>query len=201
MRAAGSLIVVMFIGSALLAQGRWYELYDEAIKHVQNGEWALAEQKLNSAKKLGPAPGRNRLRYGMLRTDFFPDFYLGIVYLNTIRPKESLAAFAIARKQALNLESNEFREIVTLEARAQQALKPQVAENVPPPPPGPVPTPTPARADRGSTTGVHPADTTRENGSGPRQLRRGRDRHRGRARHEARPGNDGHPARRSAAST
>jgi tetratricopeptide (TPR) repeat protein len=61
-------------------QARWYDLYDEALQHVQRKDWQQAEQKLVGAKKAGPAPGRRVLRFGNFRPPFLPDYYLAQVY-------------------------------------------------------------------------------------------------------------------------
>ena len=46
--AAATLVVT------LTAQSQWYALYDEAVKHIQSGEFQQAETKLQQAKKDGP---------------------------------------------------------------------------------------------------------------------------------------------------
>jgi tetratricopeptide (TPR) repeat protein len=120
----------------VLAQQRWYEAYDEAIAHVKQQQWPEAEAKLLQARKLRPESGRNVLRYGMLRTDYFPDYYLGVVYLAMGRPKEALQMFAQAREANINTRSQEFREIDALTQRATELDERLArARNPPPPPP------------------------------------------------------------------
>src|SRR5688500_17985674 len=92
-RVVATLVLGLSLGAALIAQQRWYDLYDEAIRHVQQQQWQEAETKLLQARKTGPASGRNVLRYGMLREAFFPEYYLGVVYLETNRPKQALEQF------------------------------------------------------------------------------------------------------------
>lgn len=123
-------LAVVLVSTSDAQQRRWFELYDEAIQHIRRSEWSLAETKLKQAQRDGPAPGRTVLRYGMLRDDFFPDFYLGVVYLNTDRPKEALQQFQVARTQKLNAQDREFVSIGDLEIRAQGLL----AGNKPIPP-------------------------------------------------------------------
>ena len=142
------LLVVLVLASPLrgFAQQTWYELYDEAIKHVQQGEYDQAEAKLLRAQKEGPASGRSVLRYGSLRPPYFPEYYLGIVYVSTGRPKEALVMFQRARDANINARDGDFRAIVTFEGQAKAALsKAAVAKNdpVPSPPPKPVPEPPP----------------------------------------------------------
>lgn len=97
----------------------WDDLYREAIRHVRQQEWQLAEQKLVESKKTGPDSGRGVIRRGLLgRDDYFPEFYMGVVYLNTGRPALAVAQFQTARQRGLNPKDGEFRQIGDLEARA-----------------------------------------------------------------------------------
>src|SRR5687768_3033260 len=91
-------VAIMLAAAGVVAQARWYELYDEAVAHIQRGEYTTAEAKLLQAQKLNRRSGRNVLRHGMLRSDYFPEFYLGYVALMTGRPEEAANLFAQARK-------------------------------------------------------------------------------------------------------
>jgi hypothetical protein len=133
---------MVLVTAAIAQQKRWFELYDEAIQHVRRSEWSLAEAKLQQAKKDGPSPGRAVLRYGSWRDDFFPDFYLGVVYVNIGRGKEALQQFQLARTQKLNVQDREFQQISQLEtnARLLEAVPGVTANNTEKPkPPAPVP--------------------------------------------------------------
>jgi hypothetical protein len=114
--------VLLMLTAALAAQSQWYALYDEAVKHIQAGEFQQAETKLLQAKKEGPASGRSVLRYGSLRQPYFPDYYLGVVYVSTNRPQQALEAFASARQANIDARNNEFRLIGTFEGQAKTAL-------------------------------------------------------------------------------
>jgi hypothetical protein len=114
-----AVILVTLISADVFAQQTWYELYDEARDDVARGAWEQAESKLLQAKKIGKAPGRNVLRYGSMRSDFFPDFYLGIVCLNTNRPTEALRQFALARAQNIDPGKREFQLIADMENEAR----------------------------------------------------------------------------------
>jgi hypothetical protein len=113
-------------------QRRWFELYDEAIQHIARQQWKEAETKLNDSMKQkdSPRPGRSVLRYGMLRGDYFPDFYLGVVYLNTARPDQALAAFKAARSQKIDERDRKFQAIATYESQAQDLLQRRNADNL-----------------------------------------------------------------------
>jgi tetratricopeptide (TPR) repeat protein len=119
---AALLTIAMAAMPHAMQKKTWYDLYDEAITHIQRAEWAQAETKLLQAKKEGPAPGRRVLRYGSLRPPFFPDYYLGIVYQNTGRPKEALAAFNLARSQNIDLTNREFQQLDAYARSAQNQL-------------------------------------------------------------------------------
>jgi tetratricopeptide (TPR) repeat protein len=121
------------------SQGTWFDLYDQAIEHVNRSEWGQAEKKLLQAKAAGPPAGRRVRRYGVLFTPFFPDYYLGIVYQNTGRPKEALAAFQLARKQDIDTSAREFQQLDTL-ARAAEATIARASTPVNATPAEPVPT-------------------------------------------------------------
>jgi tetratricopeptide (TPR) repeat protein len=126
------LTVVMTVMPHAMQKKMWYDLYDEAITHIQRTEWTQAETKLLQAKKEGPAPGRRVLRYGSLRPPFFPDYYLGIVYQNTGRPKEALGAFNLARSQNIDLTNREFQQLDAYARSAQNQLASGNAPNTDP---------------------------------------------------------------------
>jgi hypothetical protein len=130
LRIALASAAVIALVVAIAAQSQWYALYDEAVKHIQAGEFQLAETKLQQAKKEGPSSGRNVLRYGSLRQPYFPDYYLGVVYVSTNRPQEALDAFAAARQANIDAKNNEFKLIGTFEGQARTALA--NAKNNPP---------------------------------------------------------------------
>jgi hypothetical protein len=146
-RVVTSWVLILAAATAVEArQRRWYELYDEAIRHVQQGQWNEAEQKLLQAMKSGTRSGRSVLRYGSLRDDYFPEFYLGVIYLKTGRAQEALQQFAAARKANLNPQDSEFRSIADYESEATKATSRAAAPTTPaaPVPTAPAPAPAPA---------------------------------------------------------
>jgi hypothetical protein len=158
MRTLGTALAVVLLLTAVTGvaagQSRWYELYDEAIKHIQAEEWQQAEAKLLQARKEGPPSGRNVLRYGSLRSPYFPEYYLGVVFSATNRPKEALEQFQLARNAKIDVNNAEFRPIRVFESASRTALK-TAANNPKPgpatnptaaPPPVPAPTPAPKEA-------------------------------------------------------
>jgi hypothetical protein len=97
------LVLLLVLGGSIPASAQTYfEHYDQALAHIAraekltgaaaDSEWRDAERKLLAAKKVGPAPGRQRLRYGSWRQDFLPDYWLGIVYRRTRRPDQAVAS-------------------------------------------------------------------------------------------------------------
>jgi hypothetical protein len=136
-RARRLTIACLVVMSAVLAaQGRdvWDDLYREAIRHVRAREWRLAEQKLIESKKTGPESGRGVIRRGLLgRDDYFPEFYLGVVLLNTGRPALALPQFQTARQRGLNPKENEYRQIGEFEQQAAAMIEAE-KRNTPAPP-------------------------------------------------------------------
>lgn len=143
--AAVVLLVALSPNAGVAQSPTWFELYDEAIKHVQQGEYEQAEAKLLRAQKEGPASGRSVLRYGSLRPAYFPEYYLGIVYVSTGRSQEALDQFQRARKANINTRDAEFRAITTFEGQAKAAMSRASTAGSgttpAPKPPPPVPSP------------------------------------------------------------
>ena len=122
-------VVCLLMASATLAAqdtGRavWDDLYRDGIRHVRNREWRLAEEKLLESRKTGPPSGRGVIRRGLLgRDDYFPEYYLGVVYVNTNRPALALPQFQTARQRGINPKESEFRQIDEFETRANAMLE------------------------------------------------------------------------------
>jgi hypothetical protein len=125
-RARSSLIVLLLVASLPLAAQQkvdWQDLYRQAITHVQRREWKPAEDKLLAAIKASPKSGRGVIRRFMDRDDYFPEFYLGVVYLNTNRVGAALVQFQLARKNDVNTRTGDFRQLNELETRARSILE------------------------------------------------------------------------------
>jgi tetratricopeptide (TPR) repeat protein len=183
-----AIVMMALMSASVIAQQNWYDYYDQAVEHVRRGEWEPAETKLQQAKKLGPAPGRNVLRYGMLRRPFFPDFYLGVVFLNTNRPTEALKEFALARAQKLSPQDREFQTIADMENTARNDEKRLAdAAAMPTGPAKPVVTEPPPQTARAETdkpaTPPPPPTKIVENAPSPANIER--DRHRESAERDA----------------
>ncbi len=116
----------LLVASAMLgaqAKADWVQIYREAIADVDRADWKAAEAKLLTAIKIGPAPGRDVIRRNFLgRDDYFPHFYLGVVYLNTNRAAEARVLFQMVRKQNINLRDREFERLPDYEAKARTAV-------------------------------------------------------------------------------
>ena len=128
-----AVVCALLASPALHGQGQDFDdLYRDAIRHVRQREWQLAEQKLNEARKTGPPSGRDVIRRGLMgRDDYFPEFYLGVVYLNTGRAAEALPLFQLARQRGLNPKDSEFRQIADFEKRAEAILEAEKRNAVP----------------------------------------------------------------------
>jgi tetratricopeptide (TPR) repeat protein len=125
-------VVCTLLATPVLYGQDYDDLYRDAISHVRQREWQLAEQKLNQARKIGPPSGRNVIRRGLMgRSDYFPEFYLAVVYLNTGRAAEALPLFQAARQRGLNPRDSEFRQIGELESRANAIIEAEKRNAVP----------------------------------------------------------------------
>ena len=123
MRGFAAALALATITTSLAAQARsdFAELYRQAVAHIARQEWKPAEDKLLAALKSGPNPGRGAIRRSIFdRDDYFPTFYLGVVYLNTNRPTDAQAQFQLARKQNIDLRAREFQGLPAYEARAKE---------------------------------------------------------------------------------
>ena len=121
-----ALVLVLLLASLpVSAQQKvdWQDLYRQAITHVQRREWKPAEDKLLAAIKAGPKSGRGVIRRFMDRDDYYPEFYLGVVYLNTGRVGAALVQFQLARKNDVNTRASDFRQLGDLEGRARSILE------------------------------------------------------------------------------
>jgi tetratricopeptide (TPR) repeat protein len=124
LRAAAIVVALACLATPVATrQLPWYELYDQAIAHIEKGEWPQAEAKLLAAKKAGPRPGRTVLRYGALRTEYFPDYYLGVVYLNTGRYRDAVRQFELVRDQKPDLSRAPYGQLENQLARADDLAR------------------------------------------------------------------------------
>lgn len=115
--------VLTLLDVSALAQDErdWADNYRDAIGLVSKRQWKEAEELLLRAIKAGPASGRNVIRRGVFgRDDYFPEFYLGIIYLYTNRATEAQAQFQAARKHGINIKEREFASLGDYEARARE---------------------------------------------------------------------------------
>jgi len=93
------MVFTVWTASVCAAQpsGRWYDAYQQGVEAVRKGDWANAEKLLLQAKGSGQKPGRRIFTYGDNYIAFLPDYYLGVVYLNTGRNLEAENAFKVVR--------------------------------------------------------------------------------------------------------
>ena len=101
------------------AQMRWYDAYQQGVTAVQRRDWATAERLLSQAQSSGTKPGPRVFTYGDTYIRFIPDYYLGVVYLNTSRDREAEAAFA--RTRNLNVIGVKDPEYTAFERQGREA--------------------------------------------------------------------------------
>ncbi|MGQ0735154.1 MAG: hypothetical protein ACT4QD_16065 [Acidobacteriota bacterium] len=127
-RFAVAVLMLSAVSVAGQASADWDDLYREAIRHVQRSEWKPAEDKLLAASKAGPPSGKDVIRRLMGRDDYFPEFYLGVVYLNTGRAEAAVTQFEVARQRGVDPKTSAFRQLPDLEARAAAIVAAEAAK-------------------------------------------------------------------------
>lgn len=121
-------IIMYLIGiPATYAEEQWYEAYDQAIKAIAVKDWSTAESKLTVAKRLRLQPGKNIRTFGVHRINFFPDYYLGVVYYNLGKKEEATVQFDLAEKSGTFQETDpEFLELQRMrESMSRPPVPPQ----------------------------------------------------------------------------
>jgi hypothetical protein len=118
------ILLVLAIAAPPLAAQRsrnWQDLYRDAIALVSKQQWKAAEDTLLQAVKAGPPSGRGQIKRALRSDeDYFPEFYLGVIYLNTNRPVDAQIQFQVARKRGIDLGEREFQRLPEYEARAKE---------------------------------------------------------------------------------
>jgi tetratricopeptide (TPR) repeat protein len=85
-----TLAAVLFVPATTGAQQAWAKAYEDGVKAFENGNDALAEQKLKEAREHDRAPKQSRRANfsSVVYRPFIPDFYLGVIYVRTGRVKQ-----------------------------------------------------------------------------------------------------------------
>src|SRR5262245_52064997 len=117
------LLVALFCNH-LFAADVWYNEYDSALKAIKNQNWSEAEKHLNAAIKDQPNSGKNLKTYGVGNyINYYPDYYLGVVYFRQSKYQEALSEFERVRiKNVLVAGDPEFVEMQNLLKQSQAAL-------------------------------------------------------------------------------
>ena len=101
------------------SQIRWYDAYEQGVREVQARNWQAAEAALLTARERGGPQGPRVLFTGDTYKPFIPDYYLGVVYLNTGRPREAEVAFNAVRTRRLIDQKDRLYD--TFDRNARQA--------------------------------------------------------------------------------
>ncbi len=112
-------------GQRSAPQQRWYDAYDRGIAAVKERNWRVAEPLLIEAREGGPAQSARAYFFGDTYRPFVPDYYLGIVYLNTNRPEQADKSFGAASVVAGR--EREFANLATLRAEAAKLVEAKTA--------------------------------------------------------------------------
>ena len=127
MGASLSLVIALGLvfGDTAVAQNRWYQLYDQALEAIEDSDWALAEEKLESALARRADQGRRVRFYGLRLEPYIPEVYLAIVYFNQGRPQEAIDLFQKVQRDALVARGEPgalYEELQSLEQAARVRL-------------------------------------------------------------------------------
>jgi hypothetical protein len=140
--AVASILIVVLAGTAVSAQQRWYDAYEDALEAIDRRQWAKAEQLLKSALALNPKQGRKVYFYSTIYQDYLPEYYLAVVYANQQRAQEALDLFAKVEQTGLvQRGSREYPDLQRLTASVRAQLEKErlarvQAQQPPPPRPG-----------------------------------------------------------------
>jgi hypothetical protein len=123
-------ITIALVDVSAQRQRDWDDLYRDAKELISRAavsnneqEWKTAEALLDQAIKTGPPSGRGVIKRVFGSDDYFPEFYLGLIYLYTGRPAAAQAQFQRARKNNINLREREFQRLPEYEASAKTAAE------------------------------------------------------------------------------
>ena len=163
-----ALAALLALPSAAVAQVAWAKAYEVGIKAFEDGNYALAEQKLVEARDHPRAPDQSR-RANFSSVDFrpfVPDLYLGVIAARRGRHAEAkqilertLKLITSGERKEYALATGALQEAqVALSRPAEKPAEPRVAENKPgnPPPANPNPT---TQQPPPTTTIATPANT------------------------------------------
>jgi hypothetical protein len=128
-RAVVTMLLLLGAPGPLSAQQPWYVAYEDGKKAFDQGDYKAAEQKMLTAMQSSQAPrerGRRVLYYGQIRKDFFPEYYLSLIYLQQGRNADAQKYGATAETYLKNGD----KEYGTLAAARSDAQK-RLAANDP----------------------------------------------------------------------
>jgi tetratricopeptide (TPR) repeat protein len=160
MRAlALTLAALLVIPSTAGAQQAWAKAYEDGVKAFENGNDALAEQKLKEARDHDRAPKQSRRANfsSVVYRPFIPDFYLGVIYARQGRHKQAQEYLERAIRDELVKQDDKANfALATTSLQRARDEQTRLASSVKPTPPDVRPTPPP-------TTTTPPATTTPTN--------------------------------------
>ena len=170
-----ALAAFLALPSAAAAQVAWAKAYEVGIKAFEDGNYALAEQKLVEARDHPRAPDQSR-RANFSSVDyrpFVPDLYLGVIAARRGRHAEAKQTLERMLKLITSGERKEYALAtgalqdaqVALSRATEKPAEPRVAENKPVNPPPANPNPPTTQQPPPTTTIATPANTVRPTAS------------------------------------
>ena len=129
LRIATFLLIAGLVSGGAWAAGQpWYVDYDNAIKSIDRGHHAVAEETLRDLIQRLVVPRENARTYGVWRTDYTPYYYLGVALEKQGKYDEAMKAFEVGLKFGVVQRNAE--KMQTIENyRAQHAATSMVARS------------------------------------------------------------------------
>lgn len=129
MRCKIFFLSIIFLFSVFAASARaellWYDAYESGMKAFQSGNLNRAERMLIAAMKEQPDQGSRIKAYGTRFIRYFPDLYLGIVYIRQGRYEEGLKQLEKTKSAKLISRGDpEYSDLLTYSQMAEERLKP-----------------------------------------------------------------------------
>ena len=120
-----SALMTAFTAAPVRAELLWYDAYESGMKAFQSGNINRAERLFITALKEQPDQGNRIKAYGTRFIRYFPDFYLGIVYIRQGRYEEGLKQLEKTKTSKLiSRQDPEYSELLTYSQMAEERLKP-----------------------------------------------------------------------------
>lgn len=102
------LLIVYVLQSALFAGGKWYNYYEDGLKQMALGNWALAIENFKEALKTQNRDVKTIKTYGMHFIEYFPHREIGICYFHLGQHDLAKAELLLSLQQEYSARAQEY---------------------------------------------------------------------------------------------